>query len=150
MLENRIAGLRKQHYNTTTGEVFDLRTTTGLQDCGSMLLKYFSFVSICKYLMNAGLREQNINVTQSWPGILKFIIGQTKQQNQQAGPQLPARHAPSKVRVRAHAAFQCSRCSTMPFFKQRTNQSMRFIRTLYLLYNVFSDWCNLVQIYPLQ
>ena len=33
---------------------------------------YFSFVSICKYLLTAGLREQNINVTQLWPGILKF------------------------------------------------------------------------------
>jgi len=26
----------------------------------------------CKYLLTAGLREQNINVTQLWPGILKF------------------------------------------------------------------------------
>ena len=44
-------------------QVFHLRMTTGLQ-------KYFSFVSICKYLLTAGLREQNINVTQLWPGIL--------------------------------------------------------------------------------
>ena len=27
---------------------------------------------VCKYLLTAGLREQNINVTQLWPGILKF------------------------------------------------------------------------------
>ena len=47
---------------------------TGLQDCGSMLPKYFSFVSLCKYLSTAGLGEQNINVTQSWSGILKFIL----------------------------------------------------------------------------
>ena len=33
---------------------------------------YFSFVSICKYLLTAGLREQNFNVTELWPGILKF------------------------------------------------------------------------------
>ena len=32
---------------------------------------YFSFVSICKYLLTAGLREQNIDVMQSWPGILQ-------------------------------------------------------------------------------
>ena len=32
----------------------------------------FSFVFICKYLLTAGLREQAFNVTQSWPGILKF------------------------------------------------------------------------------
>ena len=37
-----------------------------------MLLKYFPFVSICKYSLTAGLLEQEINVTQSWPGILKF------------------------------------------------------------------------------
>ena len=51
---------------------FYLRTTTGLRDCESRLLKYFSFVSICKYLLTAGLREQAFNVTQLWPGILKF------------------------------------------------------------------------------
>ena len=46
--------------------------TARLRDCGSRLLKYFSFVSICKYLLTAGLREQAFNVTQLWPGILKF------------------------------------------------------------------------------
>ena len=46
--------------------------TAGLRDCGSTLLKYFSFVSICKYLLTAGLREQAFNVRQSWPGVLKF------------------------------------------------------------------------------
>ena len=46
--------------------------TAGLRDCGSTLLKYFYFVSICKYLLTAGLREQAFNVTQLWPGILKF------------------------------------------------------------------------------
>ena len=35
-------------------------------------LSFFSFVSICKYLLTAGLREQVFNVTQSWPSILKF------------------------------------------------------------------------------
>ena len=35
---------------------------------------YFSFVSICKYLLTAGLREQNFNVTELWPGILKFSL----------------------------------------------------------------------------
>ena len=35
-------------------------------------IKYFSFVFICKYLLTAGLREQAFNVTQLWPGILKF------------------------------------------------------------------------------
>ena len=29
-------------------------------------------IAICKYLLTAGLREQNINVTQLRPGILKF------------------------------------------------------------------------------
>ena len=45
---------------------------TELRDYGSTLLKYFYFVSICKYLLTAGLREQAFNVTQLWPGILKF------------------------------------------------------------------------------
>ena len=36
------------------------------------VLCLFCFVSICKYLLTAGLREYNFNVTQSWPGILKF------------------------------------------------------------------------------
>ena len=44
--------------------------------CSSRLfrlcIKYFSFVFICKYLLTAGLREQAFNVTQLWPGILKF------------------------------------------------------------------------------
>ena len=48
--------------------------TAGLRDCGSTLLKYFYFVSICKYLLTAGLREQAFNVTQLWPGILKFSL----------------------------------------------------------------------------
>ena len=43
-----------------------------LGDCGSTLLKYFYFVSICKYLLTAGLREQAFNVTQLWPSIMKF------------------------------------------------------------------------------
>ena len=34
-------------------------------------------VSLCKYLSTAGLREQNINMTQSWLGILEssFNLG---------------------------------------------------------------------------
>ena len=39
-------------------------------------MKYFCFVSICKYLLTAGLREHAFNVTQSWPGILKFSPGE--------------------------------------------------------------------------
>ena len=35
-------------------------------------IKYFSFVSIYKYLLTARQREQAFNVIQSWPGILKF------------------------------------------------------------------------------
>ena len=35
---------------------------------------HFSFVSLCKYLSTAGLREQNINVTQSWLGILESSL----------------------------------------------------------------------------
>ena len=45
------------------------------RDCGSTLVKYFGFVSICKYLLTVGLREHAFNVTQSWPGILKFSRG---------------------------------------------------------------------------
>ena len=37
--------------------------------------KYFSSVSICKYLLTVGLWEQTINVMQSWPGVLKFSRG---------------------------------------------------------------------------
>ena len=37
-----------------------------------LCIKCFSFVFICKYLLTAGLREQAFNVTQPWPGILKF------------------------------------------------------------------------------
>ena len=29
---------------------------------------------VYKYLLTAGLQEQNINVTQLWPGILKFSL----------------------------------------------------------------------------
>ena len=43
-----------------------------LRDCESTLLKYFYFVSICKYLLTAGLWEQAFNVTQLWLGIVKF------------------------------------------------------------------------------
>ena len=35
-------------------------------------IEYFSFVSIYKYILTAGQREQAFNVIQSWPGILKF------------------------------------------------------------------------------
>ena len=35
-----------------------LRNRSRLRDNGSTLLKYFYFVSICKYLLTAGLREQ--------------------------------------------------------------------------------------------
>ena len=39
------------------------------------------FVSICKYLLTAGLREQAFNVTQLWPGILKFSPKSTLEAN---------------------------------------------------------------------
>ena len=40
---------------------------------GSWIIERGIFMCIvCKYLLTAGLREQNINVMQLWPGILKF------------------------------------------------------------------------------
>ena len=40
---------------------------------GSWIIERGIFMCIVsKYLLTAGLRERNINVTQLWPGILKF------------------------------------------------------------------------------
>ena len=42
---------------------------------GSWIIERGIFMCIvCKYLLTAGLREQNIDVTQLWPGIQKFSL----------------------------------------------------------------------------
>ena len=42
---------------------------------GSWIIERGIFMCIvCKYWLTAGLQEQNINVTQLWPGIVKFIL----------------------------------------------------------------------------
>ena len=46
-----------------------LMNTLGREMNGNLYhFKYLSLVSICKYLLTKGLREQNIYVTQLWPG----------------------------------------------------------------------------------
>ena len=60
---------KKKYYMGIQLVLLQSRTPT----LGSWIIERGIFMGIvCKYLLTAGLREQNINVTQLWPGILKF------------------------------------------------------------------------------